>query len=128
MSDALNYLVKTRPETLSHYFAFLKETGKHLDPKVRCVMQMKNRGAGMPDGGFFTAEQWKKIQAAEKAGRAGSPFQVQTPSRGVLEVKAPSADLKCISLGTMILRRSLRFVRRSNGTLVMWCVWSRRGL
>jgi hypothetical protein len=32
---------------------------------------------------------------------------------------APSADLECISLGTLILRLSLRFVRRSDAMLVM---------
>jgi len=40
---------------------------------------------------------------------------------------APATDLECISLGTLILRRSLRFVRGSDETLVMWCVWSPRG-
>ena len=30
MSDALSYLVKARPEAMGHYFAFLKDCGKHL--------------------------------------------------------------------------------------------------
>ena len=33
MSDALNYLLAARPEAMTHYFAFLKDAGKHLDPK-----------------------------------------------------------------------------------------------
>jgi hypothetical protein len=30
--------------------------GKSLKPKVQCVMNLKNAGAGMPDGGLFTPE------------------------------------------------------------------------
>ncbi len=40
MSDALTYLVQARPETMSHYFRFLKETGKHLDPKTRNLISV----------------------------------------------------------------------------------------
>jgi hypothetical protein len=31
------------------------EIGKGLRPKVRCVINIANRGAGLPDGGFFAA-------------------------------------------------------------------------
>jgi len=40
MSDALNYLLKARPEALGHYFAFLKDAGKHLDPKTRNLISV----------------------------------------------------------------------------------------
>ena len=40
MSDALNYLVKARPEAMGHYFAFLKDAGKHLDPKTRNLISV----------------------------------------------------------------------------------------
>ena len=40
MSDALNYLVKVRPEAMGHYFAFLKEAGKQLDPKTRALISV----------------------------------------------------------------------------------------
>jgi len=40
MSDALTYLLKARPEALGHYFAFLKEAGKHLDPKTRNLISV----------------------------------------------------------------------------------------
>lgn len=33
----------------------LDGAGHTLKPKVRCVMQLKNLGAGNPDGGLFTA-------------------------------------------------------------------------
>ena len=33
MSDALNYLLKARPETMGHYFAFLKEAANTSTPR-----------------------------------------------------------------------------------------------
>ena len=36
------------------------EIGKTLKPKVRCVINLANRGAGLPDGGLFTPDQIKK--------------------------------------------------------------------
>jgi nitrite reductase/ring-hydroxylating ferredoxin subunit/alkylhydroperoxidase/carboxymuconolactone decarboxylase family protein YurZ len=40
MSDALNYLLKARPEAMGHYFKFLKDAGKHLDPKTRDLISV----------------------------------------------------------------------------------------
>jgi nitrite reductase/ring-hydroxylating ferredoxin subunit/alkylhydroperoxidase/carboxymuconolactone decarboxylase family protein YurZ len=40
MSDALNYLTKARPEAMKAYFTFLKESGKHLDPKTRSLISV----------------------------------------------------------------------------------------
>jgi nitrite reductase/ring-hydroxylating ferredoxin subunit len=40
MSDALNFLVKARPEAMGHYFGFLKDCGKHLDPKTRDLISV----------------------------------------------------------------------------------------
>ena len=40
MSDALNYLIKARPEAMTAYFAFMKEAGKHLDPKTRSLISI----------------------------------------------------------------------------------------
>ena len=40
--------------------ALLNEAGKDLKPKVRCVLQLKNRGAGHPDGGLFSQDQWQQ--------------------------------------------------------------------
>ena len=40
MSDALAYLVKARPDAVGHYFQFLKECGKHLDPKTRDLISV----------------------------------------------------------------------------------------
>lgn len=40
MSEALSYLIKARPEAMSAYFAFLKDAGKHLDPKTRSLISV----------------------------------------------------------------------------------------
>lgn len=40
MSNALSYLMKARPEAMGAYFSFLKETGKHLDPKTRSLISV----------------------------------------------------------------------------------------
>ena len=59
--------------------------GKTLKPSVRCIINLKNTGAGIPDGGFFTPDQLGKT--AESALLPGL-----LPSRGVLEVKAREAE------------------------------------
>jgi nitrite reductase/ring-hydroxylating ferredoxin subunit/alkylhydroperoxidase/carboxymuconolactone decarboxylase family protein YurZ len=52
MSDALNYLVKARPDALGHYFAFLKECGKHLDPKTRNLISVITKVDAQTERGF----------------------------------------------------------------------------
>jgi hypothetical protein len=81
----------TVPETsgypvLSNLF---NELGKTLKPKVRCVINIANRGGGLPDGGLFTADQIKKNDP--------NPMQGQLPARGVLEVKGPADDVQKIA-------------------------------
>ena len=49
------------PET-SYYPALsnlFNEIGKTLKPKVRCIINIANRGAGIPDGGLFTIDQFQ---------------------------------------------------------------------
>ena len=52
MSDALNYLVKARPEAMGHYFAFLKDSGKHLDPKTRNLISVITKVHAQTERGF----------------------------------------------------------------------------
>ncbi len=69
--------------TLSH---LLNEIGKVLKPRVRCIIHPKNRGAGIPDGGLYTADQLRKDFDDESLGS-------QLPARGVIEVKGTSEDI-----------------------------------
>ncbi len=52
MSDALNYLVKARPDAMGHYFKFLKEAGRHLDPKTRDLISVITKVHAQTDRGF----------------------------------------------------------------------------
>ena len=52
MSDALNYLVKARPDAVGHYFAFLKDAGKHLDPKTRNLISVITKVDAQTEPGF----------------------------------------------------------------------------
>jgi hypothetical protein len=65
--------------------ALLDEVGKKLKPKVKCVLQLANHGAGKPDGGLFTADQFEHLSDAE-------PLPGQLPARGVIEVKPTKDD------------------------------------
>jgi len=52
MSDALNYLVKARPEAMTAYLKFLKQTGKSLDPKTRSLITVITKVASQTENGF----------------------------------------------------------------------------
>jgi len=60
--------------------------GHTLRPKVRCFIHPRNSGAGNPDGGFFTQDQWKQQSTEE-------PFGTLLPARGVVEVKGTSEEI-----------------------------------
>src|SRR3990172_7703570 len=83
----------------------LNEVGKSLKPKVQCVLQLKNLGAGNPDGGLFTADQLKS-KGREEAERLG-----QIPGRGAIEVKPPSEDAVVIA-GSQQVRKYLARYRQ----------------
>jgi nitrite reductase/ring-hydroxylating ferredoxin subunit/alkylhydroperoxidase/carboxymuconolactone decarboxylase family protein YurZ len=52
MSDALNYLLAARPEAMTHYFAFLKDAGKHLDSKTRNLISVITKVDAQTEPGF----------------------------------------------------------------------------
>ncbi len=72
----------------------LKEVGKSLKPKVLPVMPLKNVGAGFPDGGLFTKEQFKDDE----------PLPGQIPARGVIEVKSTGDDAWLTADGEQVSR------------------------
>jgi Type ISP C-terminal specificity domain/N-6 DNA Methylase len=79
---------------LSH---LLDEVGKSLKPRVRCVMNLANRGAGMPDGGLFTADQFQRSNQED-------PLAGASPSRGVIEVKGTGDDVKKIAASPQVAK------------------------
>ncbi|KOR28999.1 carboxymuconolactone decarboxylase [Achromatium sp. WMS2] len=52
MSDALNYLIKARPEAMNHYFSFLKKAGEHLDVRTRDLISIITKVAVQTEAGF----------------------------------------------------------------------------
>ena len=61
----------------------LNAVGSALKPKVFCVGELADQGAGHPDFGLYTAKQVQK----------GQPRDGQTPERGVVEVKSSSEEM-----------------------------------
>ena len=60
----------------------LNAVGAALKPKVFCVSQMAQQGAGHPDFGLYSARQIQK----------GKPVQGQLPEHGAIEVKPATDD------------------------------------
>ena len=52
MSDALNYLIKARPEAMTAYFTFLKKSDSHLDTRTRDLISVITKVAVQTEGGF----------------------------------------------------------------------------
>lgn len=69
--------------------ALFNETGKSLKPKVRCVINLANKGAGIPDGGLFTPNQFQRSST--------DLIEGQLPERGAIEIKGTSDNVDFIS-------------------------------
>ena len=80
--------------------ALLAEIGKRLKPRVSPVLQLRNRGAGLPDGGLFTQDQLKRNVPLDV-------FSIQPPNRGAVEVKGVGEDLA----GTVQTEQVKKYVR-----------------
>ena len=52
MSDALDYLLKVRPDAMGHYFSFMREAGRHLDPKTRALISVITKVHAQTEAGF----------------------------------------------------------------------------
>src|SRR5437762_1837704 len=73
----------------------LNEIGKTLKPKLRTIINIANKGAGLPDGGFFTPDQFQRRTKGEL-------IKGQLPSRGCIEVKSPAEDVMVVAKGTQV--------------------------
>ena len=71
----------------SHYAALdtlFTNVGATLEPKVHCLQQPRDQGAGHPDIGLYSAQQKE----------AGNGEAAPLPDRGVVEVKPPTEDVR----------------------------------
>ena len=73
----------------------LNEIGGGLKPKVFCVGELADQGAGHPDFGLYAA---KKVQ------RGGRPKDHQLPEHGVVEVKSAEDDAWLTAEGAQVSR------------------------
>jgi hypothetical protein len=80
----------------------LDEAGRALRPRVRCIVNLRDTGAGIPDGGFFTPDQFPRSTAE-------APLEGQAPSRGALEVKGPDEDVFRIAESEQVRRYVARY-------------------
>jgi hypothetical protein len=78
--------------TLDNLF---NEIGKTLKPRVRSIINIANKGVGLPDGGLFTVDQFQKRTK-------GEPIKGQLPSRGCIEVKSPAEDVMVVAKGKQV--------------------------
>ena len=72
----------------------LNAVGATLRPKVFCVGELADQGAGHPDFGLYAAKQVQK----------GQPREGQTPERGVVEVKSAGDDAWLTAGGDQVSR------------------------
>src|SRR6266496_897297 len=87
------------PET-SYYGALatlFNQVGKSLKPRVRCIINLRNRGAGIPYGGLFTPDQFQRSSKTE-------PIAGQPPSRGAIEIKSTRGDAWITADGKQVSR------------------------
>ena len=72
----------------------LNAVGATLKPKVFCVGELADQGAGHPDFGLYTAKQVQR----------GRPREGQAPERGVVEVKSSREDLRAQAVREQVTR------------------------
>ncbi len=89
----------------------LDEVGQTLKPKVRCILNLKNIGAGLPDGGLFTADQFPKTPPTAPTSEVLKTLEVSPkalppnpPTRGAVEVKSADADVYKIAQGLQVVK------------------------
>ena len=72
----------------------LNAVGGTLKPKVFCVGELANHGAGHADFGLYGARQMQR----------GRPRDGQLPERGVVEVKSADEDARRTAAGDQVSR------------------------
>ncbi|MGB9491827.1 MAG: type ISP restriction/modification enzyme, partial [Terriglobales bacterium] len=74
----------------------LNAAGQKLKPVILFSTQLRNQGAGMPDGGFFPQP--------KRSRRNAEPAILQNPERGVVEIKPADYNLDTLTHEPQTLR------------------------
>ena len=77
----------------------LNAVGGGLKPRVFCVPELADQGAGHPDIGLYAAKQVQR----------GRPRAGQVPERGVVEVKPDPDELEAVAAGEQVARYWARY-------------------
>ena len=72
----------------------LNAVGATRKPKVFCVVELADQGAGHPDLGLYAAKQVQR----------GRPREGQIPERGVVEVKSAAENTRTTAVGEQVAR------------------------
>ncbi len=91
----------------------LEDVGASLSPKVRPVIQIRNQGSGIPDGGLFVVRPSGPVHSSD-------PMEASAPERGALEVKPPDRDLTAIVGSSQVRRYLERYGKVLVTTLRAW--------
>lgn len=97
------YRIRSSGEAVAEtsYYPALEELfnaiGTGLTPRVYCVVNIKNRGAGIPDLGLF-------LDRPLAPKREPEPWSERVPERGVLEAKGPGRDVRGVARGRQVTR------------------------
>lgn len=84
--------------------ALFDTVGAALKPRVRCIIHPSGKGAGLPDGGFFTPDQLR-----------GDPDTLAAmknnllPARGVLEAKGAADDAPAVARSPQVAKYLERY-------------------
>ena len=72
----------------------LNAAGATRKPKVFCIVELADQGAGHPDLGLYAAKQVQR----------GRPREGQIPERGVVEVKSAAENVRTTAVGEQVAR------------------------
>ena len=85
MSDALDYLLKVRPDAMRSYFDFIKKSTGHLDPKTRAIISVITKVDNQTETGF---KQYMKraLQAGVSANEIIDALFMAFPTLGLSKI------------------------------------------
>jgi len=92
----------------------LNTIGGQLSPRVRCILTLKTRGAGHPDGGLFERSQFQRLKDKD-------PIAGQKPARGAIEIKSTADDAWVTAETEQVTKYWKNTVRFLSRTIAISC-------